>query len=210
MECISQFGKGIFSSLLSIFDITSDAVNSFDLLGYQASESVLEVAYEVVKNTFGNNTPSFLSPTIQDTPKNLTKRCRRILNLTSLINSSLSAHLKGNDNYDIGSASNITISNESQILCSVDKIEDTVHVVWGITGMLIMFLPGIVATIILLSRSDNKIFMQRKGYQKLFIIISVLMFPLCLVLLQLFSTLTCGGVTFRGYIAIGVGLEAFL
>ena len=85
-----------------------------------------------------------------------------------------------------------------------------VHVAWGTTSVIIMFLPGISAIIMLLSDGENYLIQLKRSGRKCMIMLLLLLFPITWIVFQLFSVFTCRGRIFQGYIAIGVALEAFV
>ena len=84
-----------------------------------------------------------------------------------------------------------------------DEIE--VHIVWAILGISIMFIPGILSIFMFLGYGGS-----RGLIKNWLIVVSMAFFPLTVVLFQFCGVLTCQGEIFRGYMVIGVALEAFV
>ena len=109
---------------------------------------------------------------------------------------------------------NSSLINSTQHFLKYDRKEEIqqkdVHIAWGTTSVMIMFLPGMCAIIMLLSDSENYLIQLKRSGRKCMIMLLLLLFPITLIAFQLFTVFTCRGRIFRGYIAIGVALEAFV
>ena len=109
---------------------------------------------------------------------------------------------------------NNSFINSTRHFLKYDREEEMhlkdVHVAWGTTSVLIMFLPGMSAIIMLLSDGANYLIQLKRSGRKCMIMLLLLLFPITLIVFQLFAVFTCRGRIFQGYIAIGVALEAFV
>ena len=217
MSTFLGFSKRLFTSLMSTFDITSDLVNSLDFLGHNAS-------VKIVGATFGTSGASTNNTgTTNSHPHNTTvtysPKCKFFNN--SITNFS--------ENNKTAFHNQIEKYLNTNFVCSSEGID--VHVVWGALGISIMFIPGLVSMIMYIfneprsgnefrkdyiftrtdeeTRNDNK-FRTGNYPHDLIVMLLMAMFPVTVIIFQFYSTFTCQGEVYQGYMAIGVALEAFL
>ena len=210
MECLPVLMdafKKLFTTFLSMFDIFSDAINSFDFLGYDASDYVIRKALDLTKRTFGSNSTLFMDLSVDAVANVTSSECKLLSDVTRAKQEISNTHIDNNLNLDTDGPFNNFSINGSHVVCDM---EPPVHIIWGTLSISIMFFPGVVALIILIANDRNELISSKHWTIKLFIAGSILMFPISIVFVGLTSAITCRGRVFRGYIAIGIALEAFL
>ena len=214
MSNILGFSKRLFTSLMSTFDITSDLANSLDFLGHNASAKIVGATFGTAGASTNNNetTSSYpLNTTVTYSPK-----CKFFKNsITNFSESNITTFNDQIENY-----------LNTNFICSSEGVD--AHVVWGALGIAIMFIPGLISIIMYIfndpdetnkrviftrqdeeTRNDNK-FRTGKYPHDLIVMLLMAMFPLTVIVFQFYSTFTCQGEVYQGYMAIGVALEAFL
>jgi hypothetical protein len=102
------------------------------------------------------------------------------------------------------------VFNNSICVLEEEKIE--VHLIWGILGIVTMFIPGLVAILMFIfndSLSKNK-FRTGDWSHDWKIVVILAAFPFSAIVFQFYSTFMYGIELYGGFMAIGVALEAFL
>ena len=143
MNIVVAFLQRLFTSILSIFDIVSDLVNSCDFLGYDASGQIFISIFGDKSNITRLNNVSALYHGNKTLFQTSPKICG--LNYTS--------------NETIVSADNSTLTYETvEGLKNCSSFLDqraTIHVIWGSLGIGIMFLPGIMTIMMAYATIDH-------------------------------------------------------
>lgn len=203
MYVFVTFLKRLLTSFLSIIDIVSDLVNSCDLLGYQTSTKIMS-------GIFGDDS-----------------RLPLTTNLSKSYAVNYTAFGKGESKYDNNftikcydtsvSSRNGTFNKVFDDLVTntslrIDEDND-IHLIWGVLSVSIMFLPGAMAIFMSYnSESTRPIFEVNDGpkIRRIRNILLMALFPLTVILLQLYGLISYKNKEIHGFTAIGVALEAFL
>ena len=192
-----RFGKRLFDSFMTTFDILSDAVNSFDLLGYNASSQILKTISGNTVN-ISNDNSSYLLRNIS-------------MNQSSTLwNPNYQTNNSFNNTYNsfINNTFIDKLTNFS--ICGSDDID--VHPVWGYLGISIMFLPGLLFIVLFAFNDRINAYMFKTGdwSKDWMMLVSMMFFPITMLSFLFYSTFTCQGDVHQGYMAIAVAMEAFI
>ena len=201
MNIIVAFLKRLFTSILSIFDIVSDFVNSCDFLGYDASGQIIRSILWDKSNVTKPGNISTLHPDNRTNYQKLSNICGSNYTFNETI-------INGDNNtstYDV-------MEGFKNLSFCLDQQREN-HIIWGSIGIGIMFLPGIMILIMAYgTNTKNDIFDVRYGpvLTRARNFIAMAMFPLTVILFQMYGVFSCGNEAVHGYMALGVALEAFL
>ena len=198
MSTVFGFSKRLFTSLMSTFDITSDLVNSLNFLGQNASAKMVGATFGASGASTNNNGTTNSHP--HNTTVTYSPKCQFLNNY--LTNFSENNNTTFNDRIEHYINANFVCSSEGV----------NAHVVWGALGIAIMFIPGLVSMVMYIFNNSHTKNKFRKGEypHDLIVMLLMAMFPLTMIAFQFYSTFTCQGEVYQGYMAIGVALEAFL
>ena len=191
MNTYLAFFKRLFTTILSIFDIVSDLVNSCDFLGYDASG-------QIKSSILGGNTNVSIPKWYVDA----SKMCGGH-NITS------------NEAFTIANKQIIdqdTIKDFQNLSSCFDDRRET-HIKWGSVAIVIMLLPGIMTIIMTcITKTKYEYFTMRHGsiFARIRNLVALLMFPLTVILFQIYGVFSHQNTEVHGFMAIGVALEAFL
>ena len=196
MDAVFDFSKRLFESLASTFDLTSDLVNSLDFLGHNVSRKVKDITLSIF--SVSNNGSKPLNHLTTQIPFDVTN---------TPINDSVAGFCHDYNAKLINQTQN---DFNKQLVCSSEGNNE--HMIWGILGIAIMFMPGLLSSLTYLlakPKTSNKL---RKGKYPHDLIVTLLwlMFPVTVVIFQCYTAFTCQGKVYQGYIAIAVAIEAFL
>ena len=222
MNIVVAFLQRLFTSILSIFDIVSDLVNSCDFLGYDASGQIFSSIFgDKSCITRPNNVSSFY-PSNQNLSHTSSKLCDFNCTSNETIgdgdNSTLRVIYTFNETIVSGDNSTLRYEavEEFKNFSSCLDQRATIHVTWGSLGIGIMFLPGIMTIMMAYATIDhysvNENFSIKDGpiWKRLRNLIAMFMFPITVILLQIYGVFISGNTAVQGFMAIGVALEAFL
>ena len=207
---VGGFFKRLLSSTMSFFDITSDLVNSCDFLGHNASATIIDAGKKMMDMVSRDD---LVSNNISDF-----KHSYHLRHVTSYEGCKLPKKFNSNprNGYNATNIDRLTgllynsLFSDHGFVCGSEGVDE--HVIWGTLGIIIMFIPGLVAIGMFMFNKpspDNK-FRKGKYPHDLIVIFLMAMFPLTVLIFQFYTTLTCQGEVCQGYMAIGVALEAFV
>ena len=201
MNIIVALFKRLFTSILSIFDIVSDLVNSCDFLGYDASGQIIRTIFWDESNiTNPNNIPT-VHPDNHTSLETASAMCG--------LNYTFNETMANGENNTSQYGATDGLKNLSS--CFDDRKE--IHMIWGSVGIGIMFLPGIMILIMAyITDTKNDIFDIRNGLilKRVRNFIAMALFPLTVILFQVYGVFSYKNEKVHGFMAIGVALEAFL
>ena len=191
MNIYLAFFKRLLTTILSTFDIVSDLVNSCDFLGYEAS-------VQIKSSIFGGNKNVSIPKWYVDTSKmcggpNFTSH-----EASTIVNEKI---------IDQGTIKDFQNSSS----CFDDRRK--IHTVWGSVAIVIMLIPGIMTIIMTCStKTKYEYFTMRHGtvFARIRNLVALLMFPLTVILFQIYGVFSHQNTEVHGFMAIGVALEAFL
>ena len=199
IRSLFPFFKRLFTSILSIFDIVSDLVNSCDFLHHDSSVRTPNNICKGNSNLHENVSTVYLT------------------NKTTLETWSKMCGFEYDSDQGFTIVNNETVQREvvnglENFPCCLDERAES-HIIWGCVGLSIMFLPGIMTLIMTcISKTKYEYLTMRHGSKSSRIrnLVNILMFPLTIIMFQVYGVFSGLNDEAQGFLAICVALEAFL
>ena len=222
MNIVVAFLQRLFTSILSIFDIVSDLVNSCDFLGYDASGQIFTSIFGDKSCITRLNNISTFYPSNQNLSHTSSKLCGFNFTSNETIVDGDNSTLRVNYTFHetIVNGDNSTLRYEAveefKNFSSCLEQRATIHVIWGSLGIGIMFLPGIMTIVMAYATIDhysvNEDLSIKDGpiWKRMRNLIAMFIFPITVILLQIYGVFISGNTAVQGFMAIGIALEAFL